>query len=572
MTSRVPSSPGTSLGPTSTSTPTSPLRLGNYEPLLELASGGMAVVYAARQLGAAGFERLVVVKRVHRHLLGNRDFFNMFRDEARVAALIHHPNVVAVSDVVEAEGELLLVMEYVEGSSLSTLRGAAREANLKFPIPVAMRIAADTLAGLQAAHDAVDMRGNKLDLVHRDVSPQNILVGVDGSSRVIDFGIAKARHRLTETKSGSLKGKYSYMAPEQTRGMPVDRRTDIFAWGVVLHEMLTGERLFRGENEFDTMRRIWEMPIPNLSEVNPAVPPALDAVVQRALARNVNERFSSANEVLDALEKSGAIGSPRDVAAFVDRANGERLRERKRALHGMLEGRVLPLALDLPLDKDDSQTTLSPHSGPHSSAPRLPAERSEGSIALAQKTVVEVPHAKNKNGPAVAILAGITTLAGIAALMAIALYALHRPTAEPNAAAASSSASVLASPNAETSAAPIDSSAITNSQPAPSASATTVASENALAPGEVAFTVHADTNIVDVHLRGMHRLEITGNSARIVAASWNGKLRVDATLQGGKNAIANVPKGASSAELVTPRTTNAAPTTARDPNLQANPY
>jgi serine/threonine-protein kinase len=563
MTSRAPSSPGTSPGtPGATSTPSSPLRLGNYEPLLELASGGMAVVYAARQLGAAGFERLVVVKRVHRHLLGNKDFFNMFRDEARVAALIHHPNVVAVSDVVEAEGELLLVMEYVEGSSLSTLRGAAREEKLKFPIPVALRIAVDTLAGLQAAHDALDMRGNKLDLVHRDVSPQNILVGVDGSSRVIDFGIAKARHRLTETKSGSLKGKYSYMAPEQTRGMPVDRRTDIFAWGVVLHEMLTGERLFRGENEFDTMRRIWEMPIPNLSQVNPAVSPALDAVVQRALARNVDERFSSANEALDALESAGAIGSPRDVAAFVDKATGERLRERKRALHGMLEGRVLPLALDLPLDKDDSQTTLSPHSGPHSSAPRLP---SEGSVALAQKTIVEVPHAKNKNGPAMAILAAVSTLAVIAAALAVGLFA-HRSSTTAVASQASSSAAPLATaPEAATSPAAVETQA-------PSAASAAAPSTNALAPGEVAFTVHADAAIVDVHVKGMHRLEINGNSARIVAASWKGKLRVDATLQGGKNASASVASGAESAELVSPHTTSAPPATTRDPNLQANPY
>jgi eukaryotic-like serine/threonine-protein kinase len=561
MTSRAPSIPGVA----SAQTPS--LRLGNYEPLLELASGGMATVYAARQLGAAGFERLVVVKRVHRHLLGNKDFFNMFRDEARIAALIHHPNVVAVSDVVEAEGELLLVMEYVEGSSLSTLRGAAREVNLKFPIPVAARIAVDALAGLQAAHDAVDMRGNKLDLVHRDVSPQNILVGSDGSSRVIDFGIAKARHRLTETKSGSLKGKYSYMAPEQTRGMPVDRRTDIFAWGVVLHEMLTGDRLFRGENEFDTMRRIWEMPIPNPSQVNPTVPPALDAVVQRALARNVDERFASANEALDALEKAAPIGSPRDVAAFVERATGERLRERKRALHGMLEGRVLPLALDLPLDKDDSQTTLSPHSQPQSRAP-IPGG-SEGSIALAQKTIVEVPQAHNRNAPAMAILAAITTVAVIAAAVAIGLFAnRHNSTAAAGSSGSMTSANAASSPTDQGAA--IEFSSTPN---APAAADTPTSTATPLAPGEVSFTVHADTTIVDVRLRGMHRLVISGNSAQIVAAQWSGKLRVDATLQGGKNAMANVPSGASTAELTTPRTTTIAPPpTTRDPNLQANPY
>jgi serine/threonine-protein kinase len=232
--------------------PTSPpLRLGNYEPLLELASGGMATVYIARQLGAAGFERIVVVKRVHRHLLGNREFYDMFRDEARVASIIKHPNVVPVIDVVEVqqpERELFLVMDYVESSSLATLRKAAHEDKSRIPVPILARILYDVLMGLHAAHTAIDMQGRPLGVVHRDVSPQNVIVGVDGSTRLIDFGVAKASHRLTETKSGSVKGKYSYMAPEQARGLEVDRRTDIFAAGIMLHECLTAKRLFRGEN------------------------------------------------------------------------------------------------------------------------------------------------------------------------------------------------------------------------------------------------------------------------------------------------------------------------------------
>jgi len=555
--------------PTAFQPPGAPtLRLGNYEPLLELASGGMAVVYAARQLGAAGFERLVVVKRVHRHLLGNKDFFNMFRDEARVAALIHHPNVVAVSDVVEAEGELLLVMEYVEGSSLSTLRGAAREVNLQFPIPVAARIGADTLAGLQAAHDAIDMRGNKLDLVHRDVSPQNILVGVDGSSRVIDFGIAKARHRLTETKSGSLKGKYSYMAPEQTRGMEVDRRADIFAWGVVLHEMLTGDRLFRGENEFDTMRRIWEMPIPNPSSTNPAVPPALDAVVHRALARDVAVRFATAHEALDALEKAAPIGSPRDVAAFVERTTGERLRERRRALHGMLEGRVAPLALELPLDKDDSQTTLSPQS--HSQIPT--AYGSEANVAVAQRTIVEVPHPRNRTPLVVLLLAGVASVAVLAAAIVIFLFAFRAPAKATIASTTPSSAETLPAPVATPVAAANGS---TDTAPSIEFSASEISSASAptVVAGEAALTLHASFPIVSVHAIGLRRLQIQGKTAEIVLARWNENLRVEATLEGGRKAIAKVPSGAASAELVvTTVKSNPGPATTRDPNLQANPY
>lgn len=179
-----------------------PFRLGNYEPLMELANGGMARVYAARQIGAAGFERLVVIKRVHQHLLTSREFRDMFRDEARVASLIHHPNVVPVIDVVEWEGELLLVMEYVDSSALATFLKVVNRAEVRIPPAVAVRIITDTLGGLHAAHEVVDMRGVRLELVHRDVSPQNILVAADGSSRLIDFGVAKARHRITQTRSG----------------------------------------------------------------------------------------------------------------------------------------------------------------------------------------------------------------------------------------------------------------------------------------------------------------------------------------------------------------------------------
>ena len=557
--------------------PSAPLRLGNYEPLLELASGGMATVYAARQLGAAGFERLVVVKRVHRHLLGNREFFNMFRDEARIAALIRHPNVVAVSDVVEADGELLLVMEYVEGSSLSTLRGAAREVGVTFPLGVCTRIAYDALAGLHAAHEATDMRGNHLDLVHRDVSPQNILVGVDGSSRVIDFGIAKARHRLTETKSGSLKGKYSYMAPEQTRGMPVDRRTDIFAWGVVLHELLTGERLFRGENEFDTMRRIWEAPIPPPSHINPQVPRALDAVVLKALARDPAQRFSTAVEVLDALEHAAPLGSQREVAAFVDKAAGARLRERQKALHGMLEGRVMPLALDLPVENDESQTTLSTRAG-------VPAPgSSEGDIALAQRTIVEVPRRRNQPTMMIALVAVLATIALGTTAIVVGVLALRHGTSTP---ASASSTTAATATNGTAATDPIATATASSTAASPSSTApieidsasAPASTADDLAPGEVAITLRSDSPIAGVRAPGIHRLEIQGNSARIIVASWSGKLHVEAVLQGGKAATASVPSGASSAQLVATRA--GATTTVKqsgggsggDTNLQANPY
>ncbi len=314
------------------------LRLGNYEPLLELASGGMATVFIARHVGAKGFERLVVLKRVHPHLLGNREFTDMFTDEARIASLIHHPNVVAVIDVVESENELLLVMEYIESVALSTLLSKAK--NVGIPARIVVRIIADALAGLHAAHQALDMRGEPMELVHRDVSPQNIIVGKDGATRLIDFGIAHAADRLTQTKTGSLKGKLAYMAPEQASGLPSDRRVDIFACGVTLHEALVGKRLFRGENELDTMRRIMDAPIPAPSSILSSITPKLDAVVLRALERNPKTRYQTAAEFLDALESAVAPASVREVSAFMVEHCGPRLAERAQELQGILEGRM----------------------------------------------------------------------------------------------------------------------------------------------------------------------------------------------------------------------------------------
>jgi len=320
-------------------------RLGNYELLMLLASGGMANVYAARQVGAAGFQRLVVVKRVHTHLLQDRTFYDMFRDEAAMASLVRHPNVVPVTDVVEADGELFLVMDYIEGVALSTVLKSAKEAEVPVPPRVGVRMVLDALLGLHAAHEVVDMSGNKLELVHRDVSPHNVLVGTDGICRLIDFGVAKAAHRSTQTRSGAIKGKYPYMSPEHARGDAVDRRSDIFAAGIVLHETLTGRRLFQGENDLDTLRRVMEAPIPESSHFVVGLPPEIDVVLRKALSRDASLRYQTAQDFVDAVEQALPPASHREVAAFMQEICKARLTERRNAIQSLLEGKLPPLSV-----------------------------------------------------------------------------------------------------------------------------------------------------------------------------------------------------------------------------------
>jgi len=526
-----------------------PLRLGAYEPLLELASGGMATVYIARQVGAAGFERIVVVKRVHRHLLGNREFYDMFRDEARVASMVRHPNVVPVIDVVEVtnpDRELFLVMEYVESSSLSTLRKAAHEHAQRIPVPVVARILYDTLAGLNAAHTAVDMQGHELGVVHRDVSPQNIIIGVDGSSRLIDFGVAKASHRLTETKSGSVKGKYSYMAPEQARGQAVDRRTDIFAAGVVLHECLTDKRLFRGDNELDTVRRIMEGEIPAPSSVQPAIPSALDAVALRALERPPEKRFQTAVEMMEALEAAVSLASHREVAAYLEKVCGVRLQERRDALREMLAGHVAPLAFDLSRDPGDSQTSRSLRFVENGNEVSSGTEGRPVEAPRAHETRVKAP-----------ILAGLIAAAIAIAAIAVFVSTRSKPRDADKTAAISNATSAVATATT----API-ASQITSAAPVST---------------DVVVALNADAPIESVHVQGAKKIELAGKSARVTLDPWTSTLRVEATLENGKKTFAALEPGDTSAKLApgkkttTVSTGNAVAPTSK-PDLQGNPY
>jgi serine/threonine-protein kinase len=298
------------------------LRGGRYEIIRVIASGGMAQVCLGRALGAGGFERLVAIKAMHAHLAAEAEFVDMFLDEARLAARIRHPNVVATLDVQQDDQGLFLVMEYVEGPALQAVLRQQRRARRTLPIDLALRIFVDALAGLHAAHELTGAEGEPLHLVHRDISPHNILVGVDGVTRLTDFGVAQAESRLSTTRGGQVKGKFPYMAQEQIQRAPVDRRTDIYAAGAVLWEMLAGERLVRGDNDGQLLAQILKAEWRSVQALNPGVPAEIEAVCQRALQREPDDRHPTAAAFAEALEAAAkaagmAIAAPRDVAIYV---------------------------------------------------------------------------------------------------------------------------------------------------------------------------------------------------------------------------------------------------------------
>jgi serine/threonine-protein kinase len=260
----------------------------------------------------------VAIKRSHPEMAADPEFVSMFLDEARLAARIRHPNVVSTLDVVALEGELFLVMDFVQGESLSRLLRATKTALQTVPRPIACTIMADVLHGLHAAHEAKNERGEPLSIVHRDVSPQNILVGIDGIARVLDFGVAKAVGRVASTREGQIKGKLSYLAPEQLGGK-VSRQSDIYAAAVVLWETLTSERLFHADNPGDLLNQILNRDVTPPSAHAKDVPPALDAIVLKGLAREPSDRFATAREMALELERCSGQISAVEIGEWVER-------------------------------------------------------------------------------------------------------------------------------------------------------------------------------------------------------------------------------------------------------------
>jgi serine/threonine-protein kinase len=400
-----------------------PKIVGRYAIYGQIAAGGMAAVHLGRLLGPVGFLRTVAVKRLHPQFASDPEFVAMFLDEARLAARIRHPNVVQTLDVVAAEGELFLVMDYVQGETLSRLRTLAVQQGEAIPLRVATSVVCGALHGLHSAHEANSDRGESLGIVHRDVSPQNILVGTDGIPRLLDFGVAKAIGRAHATREGQLKGKLAYMAPEQLEGQAT-RRTDIFAASVVLWEALTGERLFEGDDERGVVGKVLKLeiaaPSARMAAKGRAIEATreqldkLDAVTLRGLARRPEDRFDTAREMSLALERCVGVASPAEVGAWVERIAGPVLRKRSEHVAEIEVDSASPVELTV-------NSSSEAESEPEKTVPTLAGLRPEGleisSPTISGATTPSHPTRSRRHGGWAILIAGLgaTTLMGLAA-------------------------------------------------------------------------------------------------------------------------------------------------------------
>ena len=414
--------------------------LGRYALYGEIAAGGMATVHLARLMGSVGFARTVAIKRLHPHLSKDPDFVAMFLEEARLAARVRHPNVVSTLDVVDEDNELFLVMEYVAGESLSRLVRKSREAGKRIPPRYVAGVMCAALEGLHAAHEATSERGVPLGIVHRDVSPQNIHVGLDGVARVLDFGIAKATNRVQETRTDQIKGKVAYMSPEQLAKGPIDRRADVYSASVVLWEALTGARLFKADDVPSLVYSIMNDEIRPPSAVAPDLPKGLDEIVMKGLDREAENRWSSAREMAVALEKVLAPAPARDIGEWVRETAGDLLAWRIELVHRIESETSTSIAPPVrsdspqPIPVRDSGVVRSP-SGKNDAAAQDAADAAPEDeretlyrpatdvTALDDAEYTESGEPRSRRGP---IFLAIGLLLLGAGLLAFRLYQLHR--------------------------------------------------------------------------------------------------------------------------------------------------
>jgi eukaryotic-like serine/threonine-protein kinase len=359
-------------------------QIGRYTLLAQIAGGGMGSVHVALMRGPADFSRLVAIKCIHTRWLDDPKLVARFKNEIQLSARVLHPNVVQTLDVVEAEGELFLVMDYVDGVTLASLLTDLHRQNEMLPISQAASIVTCVLRGLHAAHDARDEVGRPLHIVHRDVSPQNIMIGRNGHVQVLDFGVAKVLEHSQHTAAGTMLGRLAYMAPEQVLGASSSPCTDVFGAGVVLWECLVGQRLFYKAvgTEGETLFALLSNTIPRAGELRADLPPRLDAVLARALERNPEQRFQSADEFARALEAAAPLAPPSAIAGLVSRASGARISAREalvqRARQEAAAAAEAPVARNAALAREETalRTELVPALEVVPVAPRARQSRS----------------------------------------------------------------------------------------------------------------------------------------------------------------------------------------------------
>ncbi|MDB4971370.1 MAG: serine/threonine protein kinase [Myxococcales bacterium] len=321
-----------------------PVRFGKYDLLALLATGGMAEIWLARVSGMAGFEKLVVIKRLLDKLAIDHEYVEMFLDEARINARLTHSHIVQVLELGQVEGKYFMVMEYVPGLTVSQVGKRATKALGEVPQAVACGVVAQACSGLHYAHEKALPDGTPLDIIHRDVSPQNLIVTFEGLVKVLDFGIAKAHGRQSQTRTGLVKGKFSYMSPEQCLGQSLDRRTDVFALGIVLFELCTARRLFKRGSTYETYTAISNADVPAPRTLNDKIHEEVEAVIVKALQKNPDHRFATADDMQEALEKAmrsaGLQGTALHLAKFMRSAFGAEEQEQQRLLSQAQRGEL----------------------------------------------------------------------------------------------------------------------------------------------------------------------------------------------------------------------------------------
>lgn len=402
-----------------------PVRIGRYEILCELGMGGMASVHLARTIGLGGFERLFALKLIHPHLARDPAFLQMFLDEARMAARIRHPNVVPVYDVDKVGERYYISMDYISGETLGAALMETWPNGIGFPVELAAYIAAQAAEGLHAAHELRDADDQPTGVVHRDVSPQNIMLGYDGSVRVMDFGVAKAVDAAHNSRPGYFKGTIAYMSPEQIRSLQVDRRSDVFSLGVALWEATLGRRLFKASTELKTAQRVLSMPVPKPTDVDPRYPRRLERVVMRALERAPELRHPTARDLSDELADVCARSPVRpgagELERFMERTFAARRRARKE-----LERRAADMRIDVVEALDPSPAfDVAP-------AASLPPQRTDDLEPTAQATAVEAPAATEEAPATSAPLPSLAALASSEVNVAPPARVSATPSPEPS--------------------------------------------------------------------------------------------------------------------------------------------